>query len=161
MTDDAASFSPSGTWATFRLAGEMFAVPVEGVQEVLMYQPLTPVPLAPDHIVGLLNLRGQIMPAVDLRRRLQFPDGGTDLSRSLVVLKSRGTLVSLLVDEIGDVLALPAESWRPSPDTLPAQHRFFVFGICPIQNTLVLGLRVDTLSGDDDRPHTAAGVVHA
>ena len=62
--------SQDGMWATFRLAGEVLALRVEDVQEVLMVQPLTPVPLAPAHIVGLLNLRGSIMPAIDLRRRL-------------------------------------------------------------------------------------------
>jgi len=155
MSSEAARFSPSGTWATFKLADELFAVPVEEVQEVLMRQPLTPVPLAPDHIVGLLNLRGQIMPAVDLRRRLHFAPLTGEHSGSMVVLKSRGHMVSLLVDEIGDVLRLSHDLWRSTPDTLPASHRVFVFGICPTQSQIVLGLRVDTLSGDDERPDAA------
>lgn len=61
-----------GPWATFFLDDEVFAISAEDVREVMMEQPLTPVPLAPDHIMGLLNLRGQIMPAIDLRKRLQF-----------------------------------------------------------------------------------------
>jgi len=141
----------SGRWATFFLADEMLAVRVEDVQEVLMHQPLTPVPLAPSHIVGLLNLRGQIMPAIDLRERLHFAPregGGTS---SLLVLKAQGHLISVVVDDIGDVLELPAESWLPSPDTLAAPHRHFVFGICPIEKHVVLGLRVDAVSGDEPR----------
>ena len=165
MSSDAESFSPSGTWATFKLADELFAVPVEEVQEVLMHQPLTPIPLAPAHIVGLLNLRGQIMPAIDLRRRLHFAPLTSEHSGSIIVLKSRGHMVSLLVDEIGDVLPLAHSLWRPTPDTLPARHRIFVFGICPTQGEIVLGLRVDTLSGDDELPGEAASrlsdLVHA
>jgi len=141
----------SGKWLTFWLAGEMFGVRVEDIQEVLMQQPLTPVPLAADHIVGLLNLRGQIMQAINLRRRLHFPLREDDGPSSLMVIKQQEHFISLVVDDIGDVLELPAESWRLPPDTLASQHRSFVFGICPIDDHVVLGLRVDSLSGESDR----------
>ncbi|MCC6751787.1 MAG: chemotaxis protein CheW [Deltaproteobacteria bacterium] len=145
--------SEAGKWATFYLAGELFALPVEDVQEVLMPQPLTPVPLAPEHIVGLLNLRGQIMTAIDLRRRLHFPERGEESARSLLVIKAHDRLISVVVDEIGDVLDLPEERWQPPPETLGAQHRSFVFGMCPIEQQMVLGLQVESISGDEDRPH--------
>jgi len=144
--------SPSGKWATFYLHGEMFALRVEDVQEVMMDQPLTPVPLAPDHVVGLLNLRGQIMPALDLRVRLLFPRRGEGEGSSLIVIRIQGTSLSLVVDEIGDVLELPARSWRDPPDTLAAQHRGFVRAICPIDRHVVLALNVEALVGDDNRP---------
>jgi purine-binding chemotaxis protein CheW len=149
-------FSDSDTWATFFLAGEMFALPVEDVQEVLMDQPLTPVPLAPEYIRGLLNLRGQIMPAIDLRRRLDFSARADGKSGSILVVKTSTQLISVLVDQIGDVMRLVREDWRSVPDTLPAQHRAFVFGICPIQEHIVLGLRVDVLENADDE-HTHKG----
>jgi purine-binding chemotaxis protein CheW len=139
-------------WATFTLHGEMFALRVEDVQEVMMLQPLTPVPLAPSYIVGLLNLRGQIMPAVDLRRRLQFPERTEGQGSSMIVLKRQGVLVSLVVDDIGDVLELPTEGWREPPDTLAAQHRGFILGICPIDRHVVLGLSVEGMFGDEERP---------
>lgn len=145
--------SESGRWATFYLAGEMLAVRVEDVQEVMMHQPLTPVPLAPSHIVGLLNLRGQIMPAIDLRQLLHFTARSDDGQSSLLVLKTHEKLFSVVVDDIGDVLDLPKENWQAPPDTLGSQHRAFVFGICPIVDHVVLGLRVGALSGDDDRPN--------
>jgi purine-binding chemotaxis protein CheW len=141
----------SGKWATFLLAGEMFAIRVEDVREVLMDQPLAPVPLAPAHIVGLLNLRGQIISAIDLRRRLGFPARGPGFSPKLLVLSSREMPISVVVDEIGDVLELPQDDWRPPPDTLALAHRDFVFGICPIEGHMVLGLKVASLSADDER----------
>jgi purine-binding chemotaxis protein CheW len=148
--------SDSDTWATFFLSGEMFALPVEDVQEVLMDQPLTPVPLAPEHIRGLLNLRGQIMPAIDLRRRLDFSARADDKPGSILVVKTSTHLISVLVDQIGDVMRLAREHWRAVPDTLPEQHRAFVFGICPIQEHIVLGLRVDVLENADDE-HSLKG----
>jgi purine-binding chemotaxis protein CheW len=147
--DTATELTQAGLWATFYLAGEIFGIRVEDVQEVLMPQPLTPVPLAPDHIVGLLNLRGHIMPAIDLRRRLHFPERSA-AEGSILVLKIRGCLVSVVVDEIGDVLSLPPHDWRPPPDTLAARHLGAVFGICPIENQVVLGLRVEALGGTEE-----------
>ena len=140
----------SGKWATFMLNGETFALRVEDVQEVLMPQPLTPVPLAPDHIVGLLNLRGQLMSAIDLRKRLNILPRAADDSTNMLVLKTREGLTSIVVDDIGDVLELPTAQWRMPPDTLDEYHRRFVFGICPIDRKMVLGLKVAELSGDEE-----------
>ena len=139
-------------WATFSLHGEVFALRVEDVQEVMMYQALTPVPLAPDHVVGLLNLRGQIMAAVDLRRRLGFPTRGVQQPSSMLLLKRNGVLISLVVDDIGDVLEIPTADWLEPPDTLHGGHRTFILGICPIDTHVVLGLNVEGLIGDDERP---------
>lgn len=137
----------SGQWATFHLGGEQFALPVEEVQEVLLRQPLTPVPLAPDEILGLLNLRGAIMPAIDLRRRLGFPDADRP-DQKLLVLKGAEGPVSVVVDDIGDVFELDGTGWRSVPDTLGSTHRGFVFAVFPMQNQVLLGLKVDALCAD-------------
>lgn len=138
---------PSGQWATFHLGGEQFALPVEDVQEVLLKQPLTPVPLAPEEVLGLLNLRGAIMPAIDLRRRLGFPDAAAAAQKLLVLKGSEGP-VSVVVDDIGDVFELEGTGWRPVPDTLGSGHRGFVFAVFPMQNQMLLGLRVNALVAD-------------
>lgn len=145
---------PTGTWATFTLAGELLALRVEDVQEVLVAQPLTPVPLAPPHIVGLLNLRGHVMTAVELRRRLRFANRERE-AENLVVVRAHDHLVALLVDSIGDVLELPGDDWRSAPETLAAEHRPFIFGICPVEGRLVLGLRTEAVVADE-RPGSAA-----
>jgi purine-binding chemotaxis protein CheW len=145
----AAPVDRTAQWATFLLAGEMFAVRVEEVQEVLMNQPLTRVPRAPDYIVGLLNLRGQIISAVDLRRRLQFSVRADGAPGKLLVLKTADGPISIVVDDIGDVLTLTESLWRPPPDTLGAVHRGFVDAVCPIDGHLVIGLRVEHLGTED------------
>ncbi len=131
-------------WASFYLAGELFALQVEHVQEVLLQQSYSPVPLAPAYIIGLVNLRGQIIAAIDLRTLLHFPT--RQESGTLLVVKDR-ELIGIVVDEIGDVLELPASGWRPPPDTLAEKHRGFVFGIWPMAERLVLGLRIELLGG--------------
>ncbi|MDP1829317.1 MAG: chemotaxis protein CheW [Archangium sp.] len=146
----------SGKWATFILAGEMFALEVENVQEVLMQQPLTPVPRAPEHIVGLLNLRGQIISAIDLRRRLHFPARAEGQTTKLLVVTAGGSQFSVVVDDIHDVLELPPERWRPTPETLEQSHRAFVRAICPIDGHMVLGLDVEALGEDTARAGGAA-----
>jgi purine-binding chemotaxis protein CheW len=139
----------TGQWATFFLAQEQFAVPVEEVQEVLLSQPLTPVPLAADTIVGLLNLRGAIMPAIDLRTKLGFerlPPTGT---QKFLVLKTTEGLVSIVVDEIGDVFELAGDGWRSVPDTLEATHRKAVFGIYPMDGHMLLGIKTQVVCADE------------
>jgi purine-binding chemotaxis protein CheW len=143
------SIAESGQWATFFLAKEQFAVPVEDVQEVLLSQPLTPVPLAPAQIVGLLNLRGAIMPAIDLRTRLNFDRVPPSEHQKLLVLKTSEGLVSIVVDEIGDVFELAGEGWRPVPDTLDSGHRDAVFGIFPLDGQMLLGLKTQVVCADE------------
>lgn len=138
-----------GPWSTFYLDDEMFAVNAADVQEVMLHQELTPVPGSPPHIVGLLNLRGHIMPAVDLRRRLHFAERAAQEGASILVLKTRDGLLSVVVDSIGDVLDLDEDGWEAPPETLGQRHRRFVFGIFAMHQKIVLGLRVEALGSDD------------
>lgn len=134
----------SGHWACFHLGDDLFALPVEDVHRVLLQLAFTPVPLAPDHVAGMVNLRGQIVVSIDLRRLLDYPERDAGQG-ALLVLRNHGELIGVLVDEMGDVIALPREGWRPPPDTLAERHRGLVFGICPFGEHLVLGLRAATL----------------
>lgn len=139
----------TGQWATFFLNQEQFAVPVEDVQEVLLSQPLTPVPLAPREIVGLLNLRGAVMPAIDLRVQLGLEAIGDAADHKMLVLNTGEGLVSIVVDDIGDVFELPGEGWRPAPDTLAAAHREAIFGIFPMDGQMILGLKTTAVCADE------------
>ncbi len=137
-------------WATFVVADETFAMRVSDVQEVLREQALTPVPLAPPHIVGLLNLRGQIMTAIDVRKRLGFPERPSTKSSSIVVIsRDDGKAISLVVDEIGDVLELPASRWGPPPPTMHRSHELGIQSICPVDGDLIIELRMDALGIDE------------
>ena len=130
-------------YCTFLLDGHLFGVDVASVQEVLKQQDLTPVPRAPREVAGLINLRGQIVTTLDLRTRLGLPErpAGSD-SVSVVVRAADGSPVSLVVDRIGDVLHVDATSLEAPPDTVPADVRALVTGICKLENRLML--RLDT-----------------
>jgi purine-binding chemotaxis protein CheW len=105
-------------FCTFLLGGHYFGVDVLRVQEVIRHQEMTRVPLAPPVVRGLINLRGQIVTALDLRRRLDLPDRPDDQPPVNVVVQTDDGTVSLLVDEIGDVLLVPEEAFEPPPETL-------------------------------------------
>ena len=130
-------------YTTFYLDDMFFGVEVRKVQEVLRYQPMTPVPLAPPIIRGLINLRGQIVTAVDLRRRLGLsPRHSAELPLNVVVRSDDGAF-SLLVDEIGDVLEVNPELYEAPPDNMSAQQREMIEGVYKMEGRLLLVLATD------------------
>jgi purine-binding chemotaxis protein CheW len=135
--------STSQQYCTFTLNGLSFAVEVLRVQEVIRYQEMTKVPLAPLMVRGLINLRGQIVTAIDLRRRLGMSDRPADRLPMNVVVRTDDGLVSLLVDEIGDVQEVQEESFERPPDTLGAEARAFIQGAYKLADRLLLVLDMD------------------
>ena len=121
--------------------GELFfGVEVVKVQEVLRYQEMTRVPLAPDVVQGLINLRGQIVTALDMRHRLRLEARPAESTPMNLVLRSDEGAVSLLVDEIGDVLEVETESYERVPETLPAEQKQLIAGVCKLEGRLLLVL---------------------
>lgn len=129
----------SHQYCTFLLEGHLFGVAVSSVQEVLKQQDVTPVPLAPREVAGLINLRGQIVTTLDLRTRLGLTprDPGAS-SVSVVVRTGDGGAVSLVVDQIGDVLEAEDSALEPPPDTVHPDVRELVAGICKLEDQLML-----------------------
>lgn len=136
-------------YATFTVGGVHFAVDVAEVQEVVRAQPLTAVPLAPHVIAGLMNLRGQIVTAVDLRRRLELLPAPPERPSMHVVLRIGGGAVSLLVDGIGDVLEADDAAMAAPPATLRGVARDLVVGVHALDARLVLVLDVHRAIGFD------------
>ena len=140
----------SQQFCTFFLDGYLFGVPVPEVQEVIRYQPMTPVPLAPSAVQGLINLRGQIVLAIDLRRRLSFGERSQGESPVNVVVRTPDGAVSLLVDEIGDVLEVDEESFDRPPETVRGQTRELVLGVYKLRERLMLVLDTErAVTGED------------
>ena len=136
-TNDAAA---GGQFATFFLNGYLFGIEVLQVQEVLRSTSMTRVPLGPNGVEGLINLRGQIVTAIDLRTRLGFPPRGSDESAMNMVVRSDDGAVSLLVDEIGDVVDVEADAFERPPDNIDATTRDLVTGIFKLKDRLLLVL---------------------
>ena len=125
---------------TFFIHGRFFGVDVTRVQEVIRYQEMTRVPLASQVIRRLINLRGQIVTAIDMRARLGLPArAGDELPMNVVVRTDEGA-ISLLVDEIGDVVEVDAGTWEPLPATIEPSAREIIGGVYKLKNELLLVL---------------------
>jgi len=127
-------------YATFYVEDLFFGIEVLKVQEVLRYQEMTRVPSAPEVIQGLINLRGQIVTAVDMRRRLGVKKRGNEETPMNMVVRSDDGAVSLLVDEIGDVLEVSADSYEPVPENVPQGQRELIRGVYKLEGRLLLVL---------------------
>ena len=125
-------------YCTFFLDGLRFGVDVQQVQEVVPYLEMTRVPLAPPTVRGLLNLRGQIVTGIDLRRRLALPDRESGAMPMNVVLRGEDSPVSFLVDDIGEVIEVDADAWQRPPETLAGPVRELIAGVCPLEEDLLL-----------------------
>jgi purine-binding chemotaxis protein CheW len=123
---------------TFYLDNLLFGVEVEKVQEVIRYQEITRVPLACRVVRGLINLRGQIVTALDLRRRLELEERPAGQLPMNVVVRSDDGAISLLVDEIGDVIEIAEDTFERPPETLKGVARELIRGAHKLKDRLLL-----------------------
>jgi purine-binding chemotaxis protein CheW len=130
-------------FCTFYLDKLLFGVELKGVQEVIRSLEMTRVPLAPDVVSGLINLRGQIVTAVDLRCRLELEPAPPGARPMNVVVRSEDGSVSLLVDEIGDVVEVEEDSFEPPPETLRGSIRTMILGVHKLNDRLMHVLDID------------------
>lgn len=150
-------------FCTFFLGEHYFGIDVLKVQEIIRYQTMTRVPLAPPVIRGLINLRGQIVTAIDLRRRLELPERANDALPVNVVVHTDDGAVSLLVDEIGDVLQVDESSFEKPPETVKGASRGLIRGAYKLDDRLLLILETDrTVALASDRGFTedSTGKIH-
>jgi purine-binding chemotaxis protein CheW len=127
-------------YATFYLAGIYFGIPAIAVQEVLEYQRVIPVPLAPAALPGIINLRGQILPVLALRERLQL---ASSEARSLedsrmAVVRTQDGLLTLLIDRVGEILDVDSDTFEPPAETLKRGVRAVTSHICKLDGQLLL-----------------------
>jgi len=133
----------SQQFCTFYLANCLFGIEISKVQEVLQHLELTEVPLAPSTIRGVMNLRGQIVIAVDLRRSLELPEQPPGKTPIHVVVRTAEDAVSLLVDEIGDVVEVGEQTFEPPPETLRGRVRSMILGVHQLNERLMHVLDVE------------------
>ena len=139
----AATAEATRQYCTFNIDGALFGVDVRQVQEVIRCQPMTRVPLAHQVVSGLINLRGQIVTAIDMRRRLGLPERAEGDLPLNVVIRQDDAPVSLLVDEIDDVVDIDGESVGAPPQTVRAQWRELIAGVHQLDDRLLLILAID------------------
>jgi len=133
----------TGQFCTFYLDHLLFGVESLKIQEVVPYRPLRPVPLAPAAVSGLMNLRGQVVVALELRRQLDLPERPAHMTPVCLVLRASEGSVCLLADEVGDVVQVADDTFEPAPQTLPPRLRSMIRGVHKLEHQLMHVLDTD------------------
>lgn len=136
-------------FVTLTVAGQLCGIPVLSVRDVLADQAIARIPLAPAEIAGSLNLRGRIVTAIDLRRRLRLKPAEPGAARMSVVTERGGELYALLVDQVAEVMSLPASAFEAVPPTLPAEWAEHSRGVYRLEGRLLVVLDVPRLLAID------------
>ncbi len=133
------------TLVTLSVDDQLCGIPVEDVRDVLGARTITRIPLAPPEIAGNLNLRGRIVTALDVRRRLDLAPADPDTPRMSLVTEHKGELYALVVDSVREVIALPVDGFEPNPPTLPLAWAQHSTGIFQLPEGLLMTLDVSRL----------------
>ncbi len=131
------------TWVTFSLGIESFGLPVSHVQEILRVATITRVPHAPKPVRGVTNMRGRVLPVVDLRVRLGLPEAEITSHSRILVTASRGHLIGLLVDAVQQVTRIDTEAVQPPPPDVMTAQSDYIKGVYSMQGSLIIMLLVD------------------
>ena len=140
----------AGELATFIIAGAHYGVDLFRVQEVLRGQARTPIPLAEPGVAGFINLRGQVVLSIDLRTRLGIEASPADPEPMMFVVRVDGEPISLLVDDVGDVIDVGGRRLEAPPDTLPSALREVILGVYQLEDSLLLVLDIDRVASAQD-----------
>ena len=130
-------------YVTATIGGQLFGLPISGVQDVFMPERLTRVPLAAPEFAGMLNLRGRIVTAVDMRLRLGLAPAEVGKARMAIGIESKGESYGLLIDTIGEVIKLSAGSLESNPVNLDARLARVSAGVHRLEGQLLVVLDVD------------------
>lgn len=149
MQDPLALGGDGEQYLTFRLGDEEYGVDILRVEEIKGWEGASRIPNAPEHVRGVMNVRGSIVPVIDLRLRFGLPAREYDRFTVVVMVRveseGRSRVVGLVVDALAEVYALPAESIRPAPDLGESVKTDFIRGLASVEERMVVLLEVDRL----------------
>ncbi len=140
--------SASPDICTFEIAGRLFGIDARDVQEIMSSQRVTRVPLAPPGVAGLLNVRGELVTAIDLRSALELPPRAPDAAPMNIVLRTADGAVSLLVDSVGEVMRIAETDCEPVPPTLRGPARALTQAVVKLNERLLLRLNTQAVLGN-------------
>jgi len=141
-TEAAAPTTPH-QFLTFALGPEEYGVEILKIQEIKGYSAITPLPNAPPYVKGVLNLRGTIVPIVDLRKKFGMPEEATSAFTVIVVVQVQGKVMGFLVDAVRDVLTVTGADIQPTPDFAGQVDTTFLTGLAQTAEKLVILLDID------------------
>lgn len=137
-------------YLTFALGREEYGVDILKIQEIRGYAPITPIPNTPPHIKGVMNLRGAIIPIVDLREKLAMPAAEPNAFTVIVVVTVGTKVMGLIVDSVSDVLTIAPKDLTPAPDFGGQVDARFIHGMARAGDTLVVLLDIERVLGGEE-----------
>lgn len=134
---------------SFEVGGQLFGLDINAIREIRAWSPVTRVPGVPSYIAGMANLRGQILPVIDLAARLGW--GSTQVSErhAIIVVQIGAQMVGLIVESVSDLVQVPADSLQQAPTMAESEESAFIEGLAPIGDRMVLVLRLEALAGPE------------
>ncbi len=152
--------TPAAQLVTFRLGEEQFGVPIGAVQEVVRLPEVTPVPQAPEFVEGVINLRGRIVPVLDLGRRFRLPDRPRTRQTRVLIVEADGRLVGLIVDGVSSVVRLPGAAIEPPPAMITGIGVDYITGVGKLGDQLLVLLDLGKVLEPEDLRQAQAAVPH-
>jgi len=137
--------------ACFRIGSEMYALDIMRIKEIIRPQRLTPVPKAPPFIEGVINLRGAVVPVVDLRKRFEQPASAVERRTRVLICSLAGKIVGLMVDEVAEVRRYTRQEIQPAPQFLRGQGSSFFLGVCRRDEQLVMLIDLEKILSSGER----------
>src|SRR5450759_1747415 len=141
---------------TFNLANEEFGVAITRVQEINRMMDITKIPNAPEFIEGVVNLRGKIVPVVDLRKKLGFPEKEHDKSTRIMVVEVNGMVLGFIVDSVSEVLRIPESTIEPPPSLVGGVESDYLNGVGKLDDRLLLLINLEKVIKSDQLSSEAA-----
>jgi len=141
--------SMEGMYLTFDLASEGYGLEIRHVIEIIGIQPITAVPDLPDHVIGVLNLRGKVIPIIEVRRRFGLPHREHDERTCIIVVNVNDNSVGLVVDKVSEVITIPANEIEPPPAT-GRSRKHYIAGMGKIGQQVKMLLDIEALLDDEE-----------
>lgn len=135
---------------TFEVAGQIFALDIMAIREIRAWTPVTPMPRVPAYVAGVVNLRGTVLPVIDLAARLGWAATEATPRHAIIVCQVNGQSQGLIVDSVSDIVALDTESLQPPPTTGQEDVAPFLEGLAAIEDRMVMVLDLQALSASKD-----------
>lgn len=143
-------------YVTFRLAEETYGINVMMVQEVLRYSEIAPVPGAPDYVLGIINLRGNVVTVIDTRLRFGLPPSEVSDSTRIMIIEADQQVVGIMVDSVAEVVYLKQSEIETAPNVGNEESAKFIQGVCNKNNELLILVELNKLMSEDEWSELAA-----
>jgi purine-binding chemotaxis protein CheW len=150
--------SQKDKFITFKLDDEEYAIEITYVIEIVGLQKITVLPDMPDYVKGVINLRGIVIPIIDVRRRFKLQDKNYNERTCIIVVKINSATLGLIVDEVSEVLNIPADKVDPSPMTGSKLQNRFIKGIGKVGEKIKMILNIDRILNEEELEEITANV---